>query len=33
MRQVDSLGMTMNLREKKGKEEAAIHFKIDFMMK
>jgi hypothetical protein len=33
MRQVDSLGMTMNLREKRGKEAAAIHSKIDFLMK
>jgi hypothetical protein len=29
MRQVDSLGMTMNLREKRGKEVVAIHSKID----
>jgi hypothetical protein len=33
MRQVDSLGMTMNIREKMGKKAAAIHSKIDFLMK
>ena len=33
MRQVDSLGMTMNLSEKWGKEAAAIHPKIDFLIK
>jgi hypothetical protein len=29
MRQVDSLGMTMSYREKRRKEAAAIHLKID----
>jgi hypothetical protein len=30
---MDSLGMTTNLREKRGKEEAAIHSKILLVLK
>jgi hypothetical protein len=33
MRQVDSLGMTINLREKMGKEAAAIHSEILLVLK